>query len=37
MVTPKFGIEGQYNFHSAFAPGSNPHFSTLQGGVRFVF
>lgn len=37
MVTPKFGLEGQYNFHTAFTPGSNAHFSTVQGGVRFVF
>jgi hypothetical protein len=36
-LTPTFALEGAYNFHSVFTPGSNVNFSTLQGGVRFRF
>jgi opacity protein-like surface antigen len=36
-LTPTFAVEGSYNFHSVFTPGSNVKFSTLQGGVRFRF
>jgi opacity protein-like surface antigen len=36
-LTPTFAIEGAYNFHTVFTPGSNVKFSTLQGGVRFRF
>jgi opacity protein-like surface antigen len=35
-VTPKFGIEGAYNFHAVNA-GDGVRFSTVQGGVRFRF
>lgn len=35
-MTPKFGIQGSYNFH-AFSAGSGVHFSSVQGGVRFRF
>lgn len=35
-VTPKFGIQGSYNFH-AFSVGDVVRFSTIQGGVRFRF
>jgi hypothetical protein len=34
---PKVWLEGEYNFHSVFTPGSNFNFSTVQGGVRFRF
>ncbi|HEV2801606.1 MAG TPA: porin family protein [Pyrinomonadaceae bacterium] len=36
-LTPTFAVEGLYNFHSVFTPGSNVKFSTVQGGVRFRF
>lgn len=36
-LTPTFAVEGAYNFHTVFTPGSNVKFSTLQGGVRFRF
>ncbi|MDQ1560577.1 MAG: outer membrane protein beta-barrel domain [Pyrinomonadaceae bacterium] len=36
-LTPTFAVEGSYNFHSVFTPGSNVKFSTVQGGVRFRF
>lgn len=35
-VTPRFGIQGSYNFHS-FSSGSVVKYSTVQGGVRFRF
>lgn len=35
-VTPKFGIQGSYNFHT-FSAGSNVKYSTVQGGVRYRF
>ena len=35
-ITPKWGIQGSYNFHS-FSSGSGVHFSAIQGGVRFRF
>jgi len=35
-LTPKFGIQGSYNFH-AFSAGDSLKFSTVQGGVRFRF
>lgn len=35
-VTPKFGVQGGYNFH-VFTAGSGTKFSTVQGGVRFRF
>ena len=34
---PNVWLEGEYNFHSVFTPGSNVNFSTVQGGVRFRF
>lgn len=33
----KVWLEGEYNFHSVFTPGTNFKFSTVQGGVRFSF
>jgi opacity protein-like surface antigen len=36
-VTPRVGIEAQYNFHLVATPGPNVKFSTLQGGLRFRF
>jgi opacity protein-like surface antigen len=36
-ITPTFAVEGSYNFHNVFTPGSDVKFSTLQGGVRFRF
>jgi opacity protein-like surface antigen len=36
-VTPKFGIQGRYNFHAVNTPGFATKFSTVQGGVRFRF
>jgi outer membrane protein with beta-barrel domain len=35
-ATPRFGLEGSYNFH-AFSAGTALKFSTVQGGVRFRF
>ena len=35
-VTPRFGIQGVYNFH-VFSSGGNTKFSTVQGGVRWRF
>ena len=36
-ATPRFGLQGSYNFHMVNTPGFTTRFSTLQGGVRFVF
>lgn len=36
-VTPRFGFQGSYNFHTVNTSGSALKFSTIQGGVRFVF
>jgi len=36
-VTPKFGLQGSYNYHAVNTPGTTTKFSTIQGGVRFVF
>jgi len=36
-VTPKFGLQGSYNYHMVNTAGSNLMFSTVQGGVRFRF
>jgi len=36
-VTPKFGVQGSYNFHIVNTSGSTFRFSTVQGGVRFRF
>jgi len=33
-LTPRFGVQGSYNFHTA---GGTAKFHTLQGGIRFVF
>ena len=35
-ATPHFGIQGSYNLHIV-SSGSNVHYSTVQGGVRFRF
>jgi subtilisin family serine protease len=36
-LTPRFGLQGSYNFHMVNTPGASTRFSTVQGGVRFVF
>lgn len=36
-VTPKFAVEGAYNFHSVFGIFDEAKFSTVQAGVRFRF
>ena len=36
-ITPRFGVQGSYNFHTINTSGSAIKFSTVQGGVRFVF
>ncbi len=36
-VSPKFAVEGMYNFHNVFFSGASFRFSTVQGGVRFRF
>jgi opacity protein-like surface antigen len=36
-VSPKFAVEGAYNFHNVFFSGDSFQFSTVQGGVRFRF
>jgi opacity protein-like surface antigen len=36
-VTPRFGIQGSYNFHAFNVGGDGFRFSTVQGGVRFRF
>lgn len=35
--TSRFGLAGSYNYHVAKTPVEATKFSTLQGGVRFVF
>src|ERR1041385_3389333 len=37
VITPRFGVQGSYNFHAVNTSGSTFKFSTVQGGVRFVF
>jgi len=36
-LTSRVGLEGAYNFHVINTPGAATKFSTLQGGIRFVF
>ena len=36
-LTPRFGVQGSYNFHVINTPSEATKFSTLQGGIRFVF
>jgi hypothetical protein len=36
-LTPRFGLQGSYNFHAVNTSGAAAQFSTLQGGMRFVF
>jgi hypothetical protein len=33
----RWGVQGSYNFHVVDTPISSTQFSTLQGGVRYVF
>jgi hypothetical protein len=35
-ATPRFGVQGLYNFRTVNTPGSATRFSTLQGGIWFV-
>jgi len=36
-LTPHWGLQGSYNFHTVNTPGAATKFSTIQGGIRFVF
>ncbi|MGA9566891.1 MAG: outer membrane beta-barrel protein [Candidatus Korobacteraceae bacterium] len=36
-ITPHWGVQGSYNFHAVSTPVSTTQFSTLQGGIRYVF
>lgn len=36
-LTSRFGLQGSYNFHTINTPGTVTRFSTIQGGIRFVF
>jgi hypothetical protein len=36
-ATPRFGLQGSYNFHAVNTTGNTFTFSTVQGGVRFRF
>ena len=36
-ITPHWGVQGSYNFHAVNTPVSTTQFSTLQGGIRYVF
>jgi hypothetical protein len=36
-ATPNVAFDVMYNFHNVFTSGSNTHFSSVQGGVRFRF
>jgi lysyl endopeptidase len=36
-LTPRVGVQGSYNFHAINTSGTAFKFSTVQGGVRFVF
>jgi lysyl endopeptidase len=36
-LTPRVGVQGSYNFHMINTSGTAFKFSTVQGGVRFVF
>ncbi len=36
-LTSRVGLEGSYNFHAVNTPVAATKFSTLQGGIRFVF
>ncbi|HEX8069458.1 MAG TPA: outer membrane beta-barrel protein [Pyrinomonadaceae bacterium] len=36
-ITPHFGVQGSYNFHVVNTSGPNFKFSTVQGGIRYVF
>jgi hypothetical protein len=34
---PHWGVQGSYNFHAVNTPGAASKFSTVQGGIRYVF
>jgi hypothetical protein len=36
-LTPRFGLQGSYNFHDVNTTGGATKFSAIQGGVRYVF
>jgi len=36
-LTPRFGLQGSYNFHMANTTGTATKWSTVQGGLRVVF
>jgi len=35
--TPHWGVQASYNFHIVNTPGAAAKFSTIQGGIRYVF
>jgi hypothetical protein len=36
-LSPRFGMQGSYNFHTVKTPNEATKFSTVQGGIRIVF
>jgi hypothetical protein len=36
-LTPRFGLQGSYNFHAVNTTGGATQFSAIQGGIRYVF
>jgi outer membrane protein with beta-barrel domain len=34
---PHWGLQASYNFHTVNTPGAATKFSTIQGGIRYVF
>jgi len=36
QITPRFGLQASYNFHTVDRSRPSPRFSTVQGGVRLV-
>jgi len=37
QLTSRFGLQASYNFHNVNTPVNATRFSTLQGGIRFLF
>ena len=37
QLTSRFGLQASYNFHAVNTSGTLTKFSTLQGGIRFLF
>lgn len=36
-IDPHWGVQGSYNFHAVNTSGGATKFSTIQGGIRYVF